>query len=135
MRPFPGDARGFQPGFRMDRIDGAFILLMTGVAAGTYRFSGWLSLAVVTTVVHFFLFCNVFRIQRSLELIWAGTFVSMASATSLAQIPGWPVTYGLTLSVTLAVIGRGITRPSYHGVGWRILNPQLPTWWQRQGHG
>jgi hypothetical protein len=23
-----------------------------------------------------------------------------------------------------------LKKPSYHGVGWRCINPELPAWWE-----
>ena len=40
----------------------------------------------------FFLFCNMGRISRPLELIWAGVFISLAGTTISFEMLGWLVT-------------------------------------------
>jgi hypothetical protein len=80
---------------------------------------------VPMVVGHFFLFCNVFRMRRSLELLWAGAFVLdvcfWLTKMELAPLP--PV---LTqLPVTLAVILRELISPWYHGIFARHINVRL----------
>lgn len=35
----------------------------------------WLGFIVAFVVGHFFVFCNIFRVARPLELAWSGVFV------------------------------------------------------------
>jgi len=119
----------FAPGFRLSLRDVVVILL--GIAAAAYLFGvePWWSFIVVFVVAHFFLFCNVVRMARPLELIWAATFLALASATLLTEAPGWPITVAASLVVTVAVVGLQMRKPSYHGLGWQRINPGLRDWW------
>ena len=84
---------------------------------------------IAFVVLHFFLFCNVFRIARALELIWATLFVVLGSCTIVFSIPGWIWTFSLSLVGTIAVITAEIRMPSYHGIFWNRFNPHLREWW------
>ncbi|MGZ5789699.1 MAG: hypothetical protein ACXWJF_09645 [Burkholderiaceae bacterium] len=92
-------------------------------------------LAIAFTIVNFFLFCNVFRIPRQLELTWAAIYLLLIGSTITMQLPGWFFSFGLSVAVTLVVIIFQIRQPSYHGMGWKQINPQLPEWWQVQENG
>ncbi len=82
----------------------------------------WIIAAVVG---HFFLFCNVFRIRRSLELWWAAIFV-INTAWWLAQgQTDWLPTMGYQAPVTLVVIIIEMYSPWYHGIGARRINRRL----------
>lgn len=120
----------FAPGFRFSLLDTVVLVAgFTGVAVlGSMEW--WLALVVGIPLATFFLFCNVFRISRLPELLWAGVFVSLAGGTILCDVPGWWATaIGSTLSAAL-VVALEMCKPSYHGVGWRRINPGLPLWWE-----
>jgi hypothetical protein len=95
-------------------------------------FTWWWGFVVGFVLVHFFLFCNVFRLARPPELVWAGIFVACAAATIAADTPGWLITTCVSLLTTATVIALEMRKPSYHGVGWERLNPHLPAWWEKQ---
>lgn len=124
--------RVFSPGFRLSTID--ILVLAAGVVgAGVLgMFVGWLGFAVAFTIGHFFLFCNVFRLSRPLELAWAACFISLSAATIVLEFPGWMWTGAISLLATAAVVAIEMRRPSYHGVGWRRINPHLEIWWNTQ---
>ena len=121
--------REFAPGFRLSVRDVVAILI--GAAAAFYLASiePWWGFMVAFVVGHFFLFCNVVRMARPLELAWAATFVALASATLLTETPGWPITTGVSLAVTLVIVVLQMRKPSYHGLGWQRINPGLQAWW------
>ena len=122
--------RKFQPGFRLSVID-VLVLVLGGVGSGyANTFDRWFGIAVAFVVLHFFLFCNVLRLPRLPELIWAGVFSAMACGAIALRFPPWSVVFGVSLMVTVAVAFIEIRRPSYHGVGWQTLNPGLPEWWR-----
>jgi len=73
--------------------------------------------------VHFFLFCNVFRIRRSYELIWAAAFVVNLLAWQVAGAMSWPRVLAMQLPVTVLAIASEMRSRRYHGVGWRWINP------------
>jgi len=122
----------FKPGFRIDAID-ASALAVAGIAAlFAGRIEGWMGFTIIFATGHFFLFCKVCRVRRSLELAWAAVFVSGAGATILVGEPGWPATAAGSLCLTVVVIAVQMRQPSYHGIGWRRINPDLPAWWEAE---
>ncbi len=120
----------FRPGFRLSVLD---VLVLCAGAWGTWhvgRDLWWAGAAIGFVVGHFFLFCNVFRIARKPELMWAGCFVVLCAATILTGLPGWTATFAGSLCLTLVLILREMRKPSYHGVFWERVNPGLRTWWE-----
>ena len=119
----------FAPGFRLSVRDA--IVIVIGIAAASYLFSiePWWSFVVVFVVAHFFLFCNVVRMARPLELVWAAMFLALASATLLTEAPGWPLTTAVSLVVTVVIVVVQMRKASYHGLGWQRINPGLRAWW------
>jgi len=78
----------FAPDFRFSVVDG-FVLV--GGVAGTIVlsiFAWWEGFAIGFVIAHFFLFCNVVRMARRLELLWGGVFVALAGATIAIGTPG-----------------------------------------------
>jgi hypothetical protein len=122
----------FAPGFRLSVRDVVVILLGGAAAFYLAQIDPWWSFAAVFVVAHFFLFCNVVRMARPLELVWAVTFVAFAAATLMTEAPGWPVTAAVSLAVTVTVVVLQIRKPSYHGLGWQRVNPGLRAWWDAQ---
>jgi hypothetical protein len=125
----------FQPGFRLSFRDVVVIIL--GIAAALYlsMMEFWWGFIVAFVVAHFFLFCNVVRMARPLELSWTVVFLALASATLLTEAPGWPFTTGASLAVTAVVVMLQIRKPSYHGLGWQRINPGLRAWWEASRPG
>jgi len=119
----------FKPGLRFSVFDA--LLLLAGASGAWFYWSRtwWLAFVIACVVGHFFLFCNVFRIARSLELIWAFVFIVLIRLTVADGLLAWPTTLVLTLATTLIVIGIELRKPSYHGIAWRLINPNLPQWW------
>ena len=122
-------ADDFQPGFRLSVRD--VVVIVLGVAAALYlsTMEFWWGFIVAFVVAHFFLFCNVVRMARPLELTWAATFLALASATLMTETPGWPITVAISLVVTVLVVVLQMRKPSYHGLGWQRINPGLREWW------
>ncbi|WP_156346572.1 hypothetical protein [Verrucomicrobium spinosum] len=69
--PSPDDTR-FAPGFRFSWTDALVLILGAGLTGWLASFAGELALLAAWVIGHFFLFCNVFRIGRKPELVWAG---------------------------------------------------------------
>ena len=88
-----------------------------------------LGISVFFTIAHFFLFCNVLRMRRLYELIWAALFVLLASLSIAVKTPIWPGTIMIMLAVTVLLAVLQMRQPSYHGIFWRQINPGLPQWW------
>ena len=119
----------FSPGFRLSAVD-VGVLAIGGIAAATSASiaPSW-CLAIGLPVAHFFLFCNVFRISRRLELLWAGIFLILSASTLTWGVPGWLPTVIVSVCVTVAVVVAEMRKPSYHGVWWQRINPRLREWW------
>lgn len=127
--------RPFAPGFRLSLRDA--IVLAAGAAAALALASmvWWWGLLIAFVVAHFFLFCNVVRMARPLELAWSALFLALAAATIALEFPGWVATFSISLAATVVVVALQMRRPSYHGWGWRRINPKLPEWWSAQEAG
>jgi hypothetical protein len=120
----------FDPGFRFSALDG-LVLIVGAISSGVlWAMTWWWGFVVGFVLAHFFLFCNVVRLARPLELGWALVFVVFAGGTIVADLPGWPLTAIGSLVVTVVVVAVEVRKPSYHGVGWQRLNPGLPAWWE-----
>ena len=119
----------FSPGFRVSPMDlGVLALGMVGAAVAASVDLSW-GFVFGLPVVHFFLFCNVFRVSRSLELLWTGLFLVLAGSTVIWGAPGWLATVIVSAVATAAVVITEMRKPSYHGVGWQRINPHLREWW------
>jgi hypothetical protein len=125
--------REFSPGFRFSKLDAAILFVGLFVSADTAAIMFWPGMAIGFVVAHFFLFCNIVRMERSSELIWAAVFVALAAATILTGRPGWPTTFAISLVVTVVLVIFEMRKPSYHGVFWRRVNPNLRQWWEARG--
>ena len=124
-----GDVVDFRPGFRLSEIDVGVLILGILASVLLARFDEPFAVALLFTLAHFFLFCNVLRMSRPLELVWAALFVLLAVSTILIGFPPWSYTLSAMLAVTAILAVVQVLRPSYHGVFWRQLNPNLPQWW------
>lgn len=122
--------RTFAPGCRFSRLDAATLLVGAGVAAGFALLDIRIGVAIAFVVAHFFLFCNIVRMARPLELIWAAAFATLAVLATLEWIH-WAAAIAISSGVTIVLTGIQMRRPSYHGVGWRTINPDLYDWWQK----
>jgi hypothetical protein len=126
----PTAISGFAPGFRLSTLDGV-VLAIGAIASILLGLQVWWWGYVVAMVVgHFFLFCNVFRISRTLELAWAAAFLGMAGGTVVAESPGWIIATLATFGVTFMVIAAEMCKRSYHGIWWERINPELRAWWK-----
>ena len=124
----------FQPGFRLSELDIGFLILGVCAAVLLARLDERLGMAILFVLAHFFLFCNVLRMSRPLELVWAAIFVLLAGSTFYFDLPPWNYTMTVMLVVTLMLAFVQMLQPSYHGVFWRKINPNLEQWWSvREG--
>lgn len=120
----------FAPGFRLSGADGFVLIAGTAAAIALSMYVWWWGFLPAFVFAHFFLFCNVIRMARPLELIWAVVLVVLAGTTIAWDTPGWWVTALASLLVTVVVVIVEMRKPSYHGVGWQRINPGLPAWWE-----
>lgn len=120
----------FKPGCRLSALDICVLFCGTVGSVVAWQWVWWVGFVIAFVVAHFFLFCNVFRISRPLELVWAAAFVTLAGNTLVNEAPSWMNTIVGSLIVTVVVIAIEMCRPSYHGIAWQRLNPRLPQWWE-----
>lgn len=120
----------FTPGFRVSRLDVVVLILGGSFAAIIGAIQPWFGVAIAFAIGHFFMFCNVIRMARPLELTWAAKFVILAAVTVVLEAWTWPVTLGLSLIVSTALMMVELHKPSYHGALWRQINPGLLQWWE-----
>lgn len=122
----------FKPGSRLSLFD--VVVLIAGMigafVVGTQVW--WAGLVIGFVVGHFFLFCNVFRIARKPELIWAAVFTVLTGSTVLTGMPGWIATFALSFFVAVVLIYLETKKPHYHGIGWQRINPGLREWWEKE---
>ena len=124
------NSSAFNPGFRLSVID-VFILivgLIVSIVLGIQIW--WAGMIIAFVVVHFFLFCNVFRMSRSPELIWAAGFVTLAASTIFTGIPGWIGSAIISIGLSSFLIWRETKKQGYHGICWKRWNAALPEWWE-----
>src|SRR5262245_56032743 len=71
LRQIAMPAPQFNPGFRLSKLDIGVLVVGTILAVVLWQETWWMGFIVAFVVCHFFLFCNIFRIARPLELIWS----------------------------------------------------------------
>lgn len=122
----------FNPGFRISKLDIAFIIVALGFAVWLYGYSAKLSFVVLFVVAHFFLFCNIVRMSRTPELIWGSIFSIVFISSMQYGFPPWYAAISLALVATVVLVALELKKPSYHGVFWIKVNPELPEWFSRK---
>lgn len=121
----------FDPGFRISVTDSLFVIIMAAATLLMWENNSLISWLLIAPTLQFFLFCNVFRIRRIPELIWAAVYITISLINfSLTGHPAYPV--GIGLMIGFALIINELRHPSYHGVMWRSFNPNLETWFKKQ---
>ena len=113
-----------------------FTLLWVEAIASVAGVFGPLVWLPAVALFHFFLFCNVFRIHRRLELTWAAVFVVNCCIWILLLWPMpfagalhdgmnpvlmfWLCVLGVQTPVTVVLIVIAIFTEDYHGIGYRL---------------
>ena len=101
-------------GFRFSRTDAIFLIFS---AVGTWFLRNTPFVVLIPfVVVHFFLFCNVFRVRRHWELMWAAAFLANFAAWTLTSF-SWAGVFGVQIPITVVVILITIRSDGYRGVG------------------
>lgn len=121
----PTHARRRTWGFRFSAVDALAIALAIGAWVGLADVVGAWAAAPAVALGHFFLFCNVFRIRRSSELVWTGLFLLNAGAWALSGEVVWWQVLALQTPVTLGALAFELASPRYHGVFARRINGAL----------
>ena len=109
-------------GLRFSGTDAGVIFVGAGATWLLHDVLRDMALLPAVVLVHFFLFCNVVRIRRSYELLWAATFIVNLVAWQLTGAISWPGVLAAQTPVTLLAIAAEMRSRRYHGVGWRWIN-------------
>ncbi len=123
----------FQPGFRFSLRDFFVLIVAGGLVWLVYPLDSILGFAIAFVVLHFFLFCNVFRMARLPELIWAANFVLLALASLKFDmlLTARDVAI-ICAALTCVLVFLEMRKPSYHGICWQKINPNLESWFAQQ---
>jgi hypothetical protein len=122
----------FQPGFRFLPADAVMLIAAAAFGWWIYDRGPWLAWVTAFVVGNFFLFCNVFRIARALELLWTVIFLTLAAIRLRKGALEWSTIYLSCTALTIALVLIEMRKPSYHGVGWKTINPGLKDWWLKE---
>ena len=109
-------------GFRFSWADAVAVIVCAVATWLAWPWVGSLAILMPYVLGHFFLFCNIFRIRRKAELIWAGVFLVNFAACSLLGRLEIAVPLLAQLPVTIAALVWEIRQPTYHGIVCRKLN-------------
>jgi len=117
-------------GFRVSLLD--VVVLIAAIPATWLAWSHLGAMAGIIPLVvgHFFLFCNVFRIHRTKELMWAGVCVGNVFAWAAFADCWWPGILAVQLPLTGVMIVWETRGPWYHGVCACRWNPRLDDYLQ-----
>src|SRR5215831_8577761 len=112
-------------GFRFSVVDAVALGAFAGLTLVLHYLAADVWWLVIIVASHFFLFCNVFRLRRSREMIWAGLFVLNAAFWLLAGHLDPVHILACQVPATLALIAWEIRSARYHGIAADRLNPRL----------
>ena len=104
------------PGFRFWWTDAVVLGVGAAVAALVWRPAPEAVWPIPFALLHFFLFCNVFRVRRSYELAWTGVLLLNVGGWALADRLGWAPILLAQTPVTLAVLILEMRSDRYHGI-------------------
>ena len=113
-------------GFRMSLVDGLVLFAAPCCTWLTWPLLGPMAGIFSMAVGHFFLFCNMFRIRRSKELLWAAVCLINVGAWATIDPLSWLGILSVQSPFTVALIGLELRSPMYHGIGAARINPRLP---------
>jgi len=103
----------------MSGLDALVMVVAVAATGLTLPWLGVMAWLFVIVAGHFFLFCNVFRIQRVLELVWAGLFVLNVSGWYVMDAFEWWRVLAAQTPATIALVSMSFSKNDYHGVFWR----------------
>lgn len=112
-----------KPGFRLSTVDVIF-LVFSGIT--TYILHPYLLsfIWIIPLVVgHFFLFCNVFRVRRNLELLWATVFCANIIVHFYTHF-SWKTVLAVQIPTTIIIVIAQIQDKNYRGIfyKWKKAN-------------
>jgi len=115
-------------GFQFSWPDAGVVLVCGIVTVLLWPYLGQMSLLFPIALGHFFLFCNVFRIFRKYEYVWAAVFVLNFSMWLLLGCFSWGLVMVVQTPFTLTLIIFQMRSRWYYGVYARIINKSIETY-------
>lgn len=120
----------FNPGFRLSILD-IGVLMVGSLGAWFLRaVEVDLSYMLIFVVGHFFYFCNIVRMSRMPELIWASCFVVITGFGVSNAVVSLTQSFLISFAITIILTILELRKPSYHGVLWSKVNPDLKEWFE-----
>lgn len=118
-------------GLQFSFADALAVGVFLTVAGVLWHFDNPLSWLLIIAAGHFFLFCNVFRIIRRRELIWAGLFILNVGIWVWLDHLTWLCVLVCQLPITIGLILADMRTPGYHGIFANRVNPRLKDYLER----
>jgi hypothetical protein len=112
-------------GFRFYATDAVVIGVLGAAAIALRQIENPLWWILIVVAAHFFLFCNIVRIRRRFEMIWAGLFIANIGVWLWLGELGWIGVLSVQLPITLCLVLLELRSGRYHGVLARRANPRL----------
>ena len=103
-------------GFRVSASDVVILILAGVVTPIAWTWFASYALLLPVTLGHFFLFCNVFRVRRGVELVWAASFALNFTLWYAAGAFSWIGLLAVQAPVTIGLLVLEVRRLGYHGV-------------------
>jgi hypothetical protein len=103
-------------GFRFSATDALAIFVCVAATSWGLQAIGSTAWLFPFVLGHFFLFCNVFRIPRQAELLWAGCFVTITSICPIFDVSFLNAMW-MVLPITAGILIYAARLPTYHGIG------------------
>lgn len=116
-------------GARITWLDLAVIALcIVGTVVAQTRITGAMVYLPCIVLGHFFLFCNVFRVHRRLEIAWAAVFIVNTFAWFCLTLEGsaspvafWSRVLLVQTPFTTTAVLIALFSKDYHGIGYRFI--------------
>ncbi|MCE5279459.1 MAG: hypothetical protein ABFD92_02420 [Planctomycetaceae bacterium] len=109
-------------GFRFSLQDAVAVAAAVPLTWVLWSALGPVGLFLPVVLGHFFLFCNVFRVGRRFEIIWAMLFMVNACALLWFESLVWWRAIVLQMPATLTILAVTIARRNYRGIGWTRIH-------------
>ena len=109
-------------GFRFSVTDGAAVAICAVATMALWRPTEGMAFLFPFVLGHFFLFCNIFRVRRKPELIWAAVFLVNSGAWWLGGNFSWLGVMAIQLPLTAALIVLEMRQPWYRGIFAQRIN-------------
>jgi len=118
----------FKPGFRLSAIDIIFIAIAILFCIYFFNIAKSISYIIGIVVGHFFLFCNIARMSRTPEIIWAVFFTLFTILSLKFNLVPLSLVFLASIVLSIMLVFLETRKPSYHGILWQKLNPNLENW-------